>query len=102
MLFETFLVYFMNIGGFLDNNSGGGGARIVADIPFNNNANSSSNSNNKNNNNSSMPTGAISQPRLVPQSLAKTMFNSAGLSLALVSEKKHIKNESFVLSTTFF
>lgn len=83
MLFETFLVYFMNIGGFLDNNSGGGGARIVADIPFNNNANSSSNSNNKNNNNSSMPTGAISQPRLVPQSLAKTMFNSAGLSLAL-------------------
>lgn len=70
----------MNIGGFLDNNSGGGGARIVADIPFNNNANSSSNSNNNNN---SMPTGAISQPRLVPQSLAKTMFNSPGLSLAL-------------------
>lgn len=84
MLFETFLVYFMNIGGFLDNNSGGGGARIVADIPFNNaNSSSNSNSNNKNNNNSSMPTGAISQPRLVPQSLAKTMFNSAGLSLAL-------------------
>lgn len=76
MLFETLLVYFMNFGGFLDNNSGGGGARIVADIPFNNN---SSSSNNKNN----MPTGAISQPRLLPQSLAKTMFNSPGLSLAL-------------------
>ncbi|CAN4125793.1 unnamed protein product [Withania somnifera] len=30
-----------------------------------------------------MPTGAISQPRLLPQSLAKTMFNSPGLSLAL-------------------
>lgn len=57
-------------------NLGGGGARIVADIPFNNN---SSSSNNKNN----MPTGAISQPRLLPQSLAKTMFNSPGLSLAL-------------------
>lgn len=78
MLFETLLVYFMNFGGFLDNNSGGGAARIVADIPFNNNAN---NSNSKNNNN--MPTGAISQPRLLPQSLAKTMFNSPGLSLAL-------------------
>lgn len=79
MLFETLLVYFMNFGGFLDNNSGGGGARIVADIPFNNN---SSSSNNKNINNN-MPTGAISQPRLLPQSLAKTMFNSPGLSLAL-------------------
>lgn len=68
----------MNFGGFLDNNSGGGGARIVADIPFNHN--SSSNNDNKNNN---MPTGAISQPRLLPQSLAKNMFNSPGLSLAL-------------------
>ncbi|MCD7454094.1 Homeobox-leucine zipper protein ANTHOCYANINLESS 2 [Datura stramonium] len=65
----------MNFGGFLDNNSGGDGARIVADIPFNNNANNSNNNN--------MPTGAISQPRLLPQSLAKTMFNSPGLSLAL-------------------
>ncbi|XP_060218787.1 homeobox-leucine zipper protein ANTHOCYANINLESS 2 [Lycium barbarum] len=64
----------MNFGGFLDNNSGGSGARIVADKPFNNNS-----SNNKNN----MPTGAISQPRLLPQSLAKNMFNSPGLSLAL-------------------
>ncbi|KAJ8565428.1 hypothetical protein K7X08_008004 [Anisodus acutangulus] len=69
----------MNFGGFLDNNSGGGGgARIAADIPFNNNSNSSSNNNNNN-----MPTGAISQPRLLPQSLGKTMFNSPGLSLAL-------------------
>ncbi|CAN4111723.1 unnamed protein product [Withania somnifera] len=30
-----------------------------------------------------MPAGAISQTRLLPQSLAKTMFNSPGLSLAL-------------------
>lgn len=68
----------MNFGGFLDNNSGGGGgARIVADIPFDSN-----NNNNKNNTNN-MPTGAISQPRLLPQSLAKNMFNSPGLSLAL-------------------
>lgn len=90
----------MNFGGFLDNNSGGGGARIVADIPFNHN-NSSSNNDNKNN----MPTGAISQPRLLPQSLAKNMFNSPGLSLALVSQmKKSIKIESFLLlyDTLFF
>ncbi|XP_052194190.1 homeobox-leucine zipper protein ANTHOCYANINLESS 2-like [Diospyros lotus] len=61
----------MSFGGFLDTNSGGGGggARIVADIPYNNNSN--------------MPSGAISQPRLVSPSLAKSMFNSPGLSLAL-------------------
>ncbi|KAF5952959.1 hypothetical protein HYC85_010903 [Camellia sinensis] len=48
---------------------GGGGARIVADIPYSNNHN--------------MPTGVISQQRLVSPSLAKSMFNSPGLSLAL-------------------
>ena len=58
----------MSFGGFLDNSSGGGGARIVADIPYSNN----------------MPTGAIAQPRLVSPSLPKNMFNSPGLSLALV------------------
>ncbi|KAJ9680945.1 hypothetical protein PVL29_020052 [Vitis rotundifolia] len=57
----------MSFGGFLDNSSGGGGARIVADIPYSNN----------------MPTGAIAQPRLVSPSLAKSMFSSPGLSLAL-------------------
>ncbi|XP_009782443.1 homeobox-leucine zipper protein ANTHOCYANINLESS 2 [Nicotiana tabacum] len=74
----------MNFGDFLDNTSGGGGgggARIVADIPFNNNNSNSSNNSSSNNNN--MPAGAISQPRLLAQSLAKSMFNSPGLSLAL-------------------
>ncbi|KAA8520591.1 hypothetical protein F0562_014847 [Nyssa sinensis] len=62
----------MSFGGFLDNSSGGGGgggARIVADIPYSNN--------------NTMPSGAISQPRLASPSLAKSMFNSPGLSLAL-------------------
>ncbi|KAL7203536.1 hypothetical protein ACSBR2_016755 [Camellia fascicularis] len=59
----------MSFGGFLDNHSGGGGARIVADIPYSNNHN--------------MPTGVISQQRLVSPCLAKSMFNSPGLSLAL-------------------
>ncbi|KAK9273560.1 hypothetical protein L1049_018370 [Liquidambar formosana] len=57
----------MSFGGFLENSSGGGGARIVADIPYSNN----------------MATGAIAQPRLVAQSLTKSMFSSPGLSLAL-------------------
>lgn len=93
----------MNFGDFLDNTSGGGGgggARIVADIPFNNNNSNSSNNSSSNNNN--MPAGAISQPRLLAQSLAKSMFNSPGLSLALVSLKKSIKIESFLLPLSFF
>ncbi|GLT77589.1 hypothetical protein SLA2020_491580 [Shorea laevis] len=65
----------MSFGGFLDNNSGGGGARIVAEIPYANN----------------MPAGAISQPRLVSPSLAKNMFNSPGLSLAL--QQPNIDNQ---------
>ncbi|KAK6285596.1 hypothetical protein POUND7_011775 [Theobroma cacao] len=65
----------MSFGGFLDNSSGGGGARIVADIPYSNN----------------MPTGAIAQPRLVSPSLAKNMFNSPGLSLAL--QQPNIDNQ---------
>lgn len=63
----------MSFGGFLDNKSGSGGARNVSDISYNNNDNI-------------MPFGAISQPRLVtttPTTLAKSMFNSPGLSLAL-------------------
>lgn len=47
----------MSFGGFLDSSSGGVGARIITDIPYN-----------------VIPTGAIS----------KNMFNSPGLSLALV------------------
>ncbi|TQD79038.1 hypothetical protein C1H46_035394 [Malus baccata] len=61
----------MSFGGFLDNSTGSGvGARIVADIPYTNNSNN-------------MPSSAIAQPRLVTQSLTKSMFNSPGLSLAL-------------------
>lgn len=66
----------MSFGGFLENSTGGGGARIVADIPY-----TSSCTNNPNTN---MPSTAIAQPRLVTQSLTKSMFNSPGLSLALV------------------
>ncbi|KAI4328738.1 hypothetical protein L6164_021071 [Bauhinia variegata] len=68
----------MSFGGFLDSNSGGGGARIVADIPYSNGTNNSSSSSNDR-----MPSTAISQPRLVTSTLAKSMFNSPGLSLAL-------------------
>lgn len=66
----------MSFGGFLDSSSssggGGGGAeKFVTDIPYNT---------------SSMPTGAIAQPRLLStHSPNKSMFNSSGLSLALVS-----------------
>lgn len=69
----------MSFGGFLDNNnSGGGGARNIADTPY---------SNGGNNNNDRMAFGAISQPRLVTTpTLAKSMFNSPGLSLALVRD----------------
>ncbi|KAJ7962320.1 Homeobox-leucine zipper protein like [Quillaja saponaria] len=64
----------MSFGGFLDNSSGGSGGRIVAEIP-------SSNSND----NDRMPSGVISQPRLVTPTLTKSMFNSPGLSLALTN-----------------
>ncbi|XP_068649700.1 homeobox-leucine zipper protein ANTHOCYANINLESS 2 [Aristolochia californica] len=53
----------MSFGGFLDNT---GGARVVADISYSN-----------------MPAGALAQPRLVSPGIAKSMFNSPGLSLAL-------------------
>lgn len=70
----------MNFGAFLDNNSGvgGGGAKIVADIPYNdtNNCNNIAGAN--------MTTTAIAHSRLIPQPLAKSMFSSPGLSLALV------------------
>jgi len=63
----------MSFGGFLETKqSGGGGGRIVADIPYSNNSNNI------------MPSSAISQPRLATPTLVKSMFNSPGLSLALV------------------
>lgn len=76
----------MSFGGFLDNSSGSGGARIVADIPYNNHHHHNGSSNNINPN---MPSSAIAQPRLVTQSLTKSMFNSPGLSLALVRTTIH-------------
>lgn len=80
----------MSFGGFLDNSSGSGGARIVADIPYNNHHHHHHNSSNNNNNiNTNMPSSAIAQPRLVTQSLTKSMFNSPGLSLALVRATIH-------------
>ncbi|KAH1068203.1 hypothetical protein GYH30_005961 [Glycine max] len=76
----------MSFGGFLDDKSGSGGARInnFSDIPYNNN-NVTNTTTTNNNNNDRMPFGAISQPRLVTTTptLAKSMFNSPGLSLAL-------------------
>ncbi|XP_020219711.1 homeobox-leucine zipper protein ANTHOCYANINLESS 2 [Cajanus cajan] len=67
----------MSFGGFLENKQSGGGGRIVADIPYSNGSNHS---------NDIMPSGAISQPRLATPTLAKSMFNSPGLSLALQSD----------------
>lgn len=71
----------MSFGGFLENTTtsstnppsavvGGGGRILAADIqPYTNN----------------MPTSALTQPpRLLSPSLSKSMFNSPGLSLALV------------------
>ncbi|KAK6920186.1 Homeobox domain [Dillenia turbinata] len=74
----------MSFGGFLEISGGGSGsgsgdsaaARIVTDISYNN-------SNNQNTNTNNMPIAALSQPRLVPSSLSKSMFTSPGLSLAL-------------------
>ena len=60
----------MSFAGFLDNSTSSGG-RIAGEN------NSLGYSNN-------MPSGAISQPRLVTQSFVKSMINSPGLSLALV------------------
>ncbi|WJX92750.1 Homeobox-leucine zipper protein ANTHOCYANINLESS 2 [Trifolium repens] len=62
----------MSFGGFVENNSGGGGGggvRNIGEISYNNER---------------MPFGSFSQPRLVTTpALAKSMFNSPGLSLAL-------------------
>ncbi|KAG4925478.1 hypothetical protein JHK87_051018 [Glycine soja] len=71
----------MSFGGFLETKqSGGGGGRIVvSDIPYNSN-------NGSNHSNDIMPSGAISLPRLATPTLAKSMFNSPGLSLALQSD----------------
>ncbi|XP_045801834.1 homeobox-leucine zipper protein ANTHOCYANINLESS 2-like [Trifolium pratense] len=63
----------MSFGGFVENNSGGGGGGVR-----NNNIGEISYSNER------MPFGSFSQPRLVTTpALAKSMFNSPGLSLAL-------------------
>lgn len=91
----------MSFGGFLDNSSTGGGgvggdSRIVADIPYSNNNynhNNENDNNHINNDNNNMPSTAIAQPRLVTQSLTKSMFNSPGLSLALVRPKN--RNQRF-------
>ncbi|XP_057435541.1 homeobox-leucine zipper protein ANTHOCYANINLESS 2-like [Lotus japonicus] len=58
----------MSFGGVFENKQGGEGAKIVADIAYNQDK---------------MPSGAISQPRLATPTLAKSMLNSSGLSLAL-------------------
>ncbi|CAJ2657711.1 unnamed protein product [Trifolium pratense] len=63
----------MSFGGFVENNSGGGGGGVrnnnIGEISYNNER---------------MPFGSFSQPRLVTTpALAKSMFNSPGLSLAL-------------------
>lgn len=84
------MVTLMSFGGFLyQNRPGGGSARIIAeseaDIPYSNGTNHNNNNNNTSSNDR-MPSGAISQPRLATPTLAKSMFNSPGLSLALVSE----------------
>ncbi|XP_027349905.1 homeobox-leucine zipper protein ANTHOCYANINLESS 2 isoform X2 [Abrus precatorius] len=71
----------MSFGGFLEKKQGGGGARIVADIAYNNGSN-----HNNSISNDRMPSSAISQPRLATPTLAKSMFNSPGLSLALQSD----------------
>ncbi|QCE02807.1 homeobox-leucine zipper protein ANTHOCYANINLESS 2-like isoform X2 [Vigna unguiculata] len=74
----------MSFGGFLDNKSGSGAARHdLSDIPYNN---VTTTNHTNTNDDDRMPFGAISQPRLVTTTtptLAKSMFNSPGLSLAL-------------------
>lgn len=66
--------YLMSFGGFVENNSGG--VRNIGEISYNNER---------------MPFGSFSQPRLVTSpALAKSMFNSPGLSLALVRTKKDL------------
>lgn len=76
-------VTFMSFGGFLDSSSISGG-RLGGDsisFPYSSGSGSSSKDELSAIN---MPSGAIAQPRLVTPSLAKSMFNSSGLSLALV------------------
>lgn len=77
----------MSFGGFLDNKSGSGAARHdLSDIPYNN---VTTTNHTNTNDDDRMPFGAISQPRLVTTTtptLAKSMFNSPGLSLALVRD----------------
>lgn len=78
----------MSFGGFLDGGGGGGGggARILADLPYTNNSTTNANNNPTGGIGvgGNMSSGAIAPPRLITQSLTKSMFNSPGLSLALV------------------
>ncbi|XP_022964504.1 homeobox-leucine zipper protein ANTHOCYANINLESS 2-like [Cucurbita moschata] len=78
----------MSFGGFLDGGGGGsGGARIVADLSYVNNNTTASNNNPTGGipGGGIMPSGAVAPPRLITQSLTKSMFNSPGLSLALTN-----------------
>lgn len=69
----------MNFGGFLNSNApDGGGTNGIPDINYSHKGNST-NLTTKN----SMPATAIPQVRLLSQQLAKPMFSSPGLSLAL-------------------
>ncbi|XP_038876413.1 homeobox-leucine zipper protein ANTHOCYANINLESS 2-like [Benincasa hispida] len=79
----------MSFGGFLDGGGGGGGgaARILADLPYTNNSTTNANNNPTGGigGAGNMSSGAIAPPRLITQSLTKSMFNSPGLSLALTN-----------------
>ncbi|CAK9328473.1 unnamed protein product [Citrullus colocynthis] len=79
----------MSFGGFLDGGGGGGGggARILADLPYTNNSTTNANNNPTGGigGGGNMSSGAIAPPRLITQSLTKSMFNSPGLSLALTN-----------------
>jgi len=83
----------MSFGGFLEAKQSGGGGRIVSDIPYSNGSNHS---------NDIMPSGAISQPRLATPTLAKSMFNSPGLSLALVRIIPTLLLLFFLFTRVFF
>lgn len=75
----------MSFGGFLDGGGGGGaGARFVADLPYTINSTTNNNPTGGIGGGGNISSGAIAPPRLITQSLTKSMFNSPGLSLALV------------------
>ncbi|KAG6574782.1 Homeobox-leucine zipper protein ANTHOCYANINLESS 2, partial [Cucurbita argyrosperma subsp. sororia] len=76
----------MSFGGFLDGGGGGGaGARFVADLPYTINSTTNNNPTGGIGGGGNISSGAIAPPRLITQSLTKSMFNSPGLSLALTN-----------------